>query len=274
MCKLPRVPSAALLATVLSGCVTAVSYRDPAGPRYCGGLPSDPPEAQWHDTLRIVSFNVEHAARIGDAIAALKSVPETARPDLLLLQEMNAEGADSIAEAMGMGWVYYPAVRYKTDTEERDFGNAVLSRWPIEDDKKLLLPNVAVFGRTRRIATVVTIRVGATPVRVYSVHLGTPINMSLRDRAAQMRAVLDDAARHPHVIVGGDLNSHGLAELGARRGYAWPTEDGPNTVTFGRWDHILLKGLEPSGRPGDTGTVEDNHDASDHLPVWTTAVLR
>lgn len=41
--------------------------------------------------------------------------------------------------ALGMSWVYYPAIfRHRSD---KDFGNAVLSRWPIIADKKIVLPH-------------------------------------------------------------------------------------------------------------------------------------
>ncbi|HSM59924.1 MAG TPA: endonuclease/exonuclease/phosphatase family protein [Longimicrobiales bacterium] len=268
---LRRAAAIVIVLPALGSCRWAQNYTDPAGPRFAGALPGPPPSAEWGGTLRVVSFNVERGVQVDSALAVLRTDPGVAEADVVLLQEMEETGTRRIAEALGMAFVYYPAVRY--DGDGRHFGNAVLSRWPIVDDEKLLLPHRSVFGRTQRIATAATIRVGRTPVRVYSVHLGTPANMALRDRADQLRTVLQDAARHPHVILGGDLNSGGLGDMARRRGYAWPTEDGPRTLVFGRWDHVLFKGLTPPEEDA-AGTVMNNRGASDHKPVWALGTLR
>lgn len=262
-----------LTAALLNGCQTGRIYPDPAGPRYTGGgtAMAVPPSSGSPDTVLVGTFNVKFAVAVDSAVAVLRGDPHLSRADIILLQEMDEAATRRIASALGMAWVYYPAIR-RTSTG-RDFGNAVLSRWPIVDDRKLILPHRAIFGWTQRIATRATVRVGATDVHVYSVHLATPVNLALRDRRDQMRAVLRDASSRLHVIIGGDLNSHDLGEMAARRGYAWPTDHGPRTVTFGRWDHIFFKGLVPPAR-GAAGTVEDNREASDHKPVWAKGVLR
>lgn len=260
---------AVVLATV--GCRTGVNYLEPTAPRYGDGLAGPVPESAWPDTLLVVTYNVQESREVGRALDVLHSESELAAPDIVLLQEMDARGTERVARALGMAWVYYPAVR-RTGTG-RDFGNAVLSRWPIVDDAKLILPKIATWGRMQRTATVVTVDVGGVPVRVYSVHLGTPLSLSLQDRRAQLRAVLDDASVHPRVILGGDLNSGDLGDMAVRRGFVWPTEEGPRTTTFGRFDHVLFRGL---GAPesGATGTILDGRGASDHRPVWARGFLR
>lgn len=259
---------AALLACV--GCFTGTNYSDPAGPRFAGPVPAPATALGWRDTLKVTSFNVENSQEVDSALAVLTSEAELADVDVLLLQEMDEAGARRVAEALGMGFVYYPAIVRRATG--RDFGNAVLSRWPMVSDEKLVLPHVAIFGRTQRIATVVTIRVGRTPIRIYSVHLATTVNMAWRDRSDQMRAVLEDAAPYPHVIVGGDLNSSGLGALAAERGFAWPTREGPRTTVTGRLDHIMFKGLVPPDS-ASSGTIRDNRNASDHLPIWARGVV-
>lgn len=262
---------AAVLAVLVPlGCATARNYPDPAGPRYAGPLTEPPPPAEGPDTLLFVSFNVEYGKEPDSALAVLASTPELRGADVILLQEMDAPGTERIAEALGMAWVYYPAVERRSSG--RDFGNAVLSRWPIVEDEKLVLPWLGVLNRSQRIATAVTVRVGRTPVRVYSVHLATPVNLAWQYRRDQWRAVLDDARRHPYAVLGGDLNSGSLGELAADLGFAWPTRDGPRTLLFGRWDHLFFRGLTAPDR-GGAGTVLDNRGASDHLPVWAKAVL-
>ena len=253
-----------------AGCNTGVLYPDPLGPRFSAPLPAAPPPSMWRDTILVVSFNVENSQEVDSAIAVLTSEPAVRTADIVLLQEVDEHAARIVSATLGMGFVYYPAILRKATG--RNFGNAVLSRWPLVDDRKLILPHLAVFGRTQRIATAVTVRVGSTPIRVYSVHLATPPNLALRERGDQMRAILRDAAPYPHVVIGGDLNSRGLGRLASEQGFAWPTRDGPRTVLFGRWDHIFFKGLVPPDS-GASGTVLDNRGASDHLPVWARGVV-
>ena len=259
------------LTLALGACKTGLNYNEPAGPRYAEPVPVPETPIGWRDTLRVVSFNVAWGRAVDSALVVFAEEPALADADLVLLQEMDEAGIQRVAEALGLGFVYYPAIL--SSRSGRDFGNAVLSRWPIVHDEKLLLPHHSVFGGTQRIATVATVMVGRIPVRVYSVHLATPVNQALPERMEQMRTVLRDAARHPHVIVGGDLNSGRMPHMAVERGYAWPTRDGPRTVIWGRWDHILFKGLTLPDSAA-SGTVMDNRGASDHRPVWAVGIIR
>ena len=98
------------------------------------------------------------------------------------------------------------------------------------------------------------------------------INATPAAQRAQLAVVLADADHYPQVILGGDMNSHGVVRVAHERGYEWPTERGPKTTRLGRWDHILLKGLRSAG-PSAAGTVLDVRGASDHRPVWAVAAL-
>ncbi len=261
-----------LAAALLAGCRTGLSYVDPAGPRYKGG-PSAARvgERASADTLRLVSFNIAFAEQVDSAIALLTSDPALRGADVIMLQEMDAPATKRVAAALGMWYVYYPAIFHLR--ARRDFGNAVLSRWPLVHDAKIILPHVSRYARTHRTATAATIRVGASLVRVYSTHLGTVADVGSAGRRAQLRAILADAAPHARVVIGGDLNNSTVGHVAREMGYAWPTEQGPRTTRMGRWDHIFLKGLR-SPESGGAGTVLDVRHASDHRPVWTLAILR
>ncbi|MGD2069919.1 MAG: endonuclease/exonuclease/phosphatase family protein [Gemmatimonadota bacterium] len=263
--RVRKVPAA--LALLLAGCGWVHNYPDTEGPRYAGGAPSATPSA-GPDTLTIVTFNIEQSDHIDRALDVLRGEPVLREVDVVLLQEMDATGTARVARALGMEWVYYPG----SVEDQRDFGNAVLSRWPIADDAKLVLPHLSVFGERQRTATVATLQVGDARVRVYSVHLSTPINQAEPERRDQLEAVLRDARGWRHVVIGGDLNAGNLGDMATRRGFLWPTEEGPRTVFWGRWDHIFLKGLVLPAQ-GAAGTVLDNRDASDHKPVWVRAIL-
>jgi endonuclease/exonuclease/phosphatase family metal-dependent hydrolase len=267
-----RLYAAAVLSLcLLAGCRTGQNYPGTVGPRYAGGPPAASAQRPRGDTLRFVTFNIAFARRVDGAIELLSTEPALRGADVLLLQEMDAGGTRRIAEALGMGYVYYPAIsHHRTD---RDFGNAVLSRWPIVEDAKIVLPHRSRYAGTQRTATAATLLVGDRRVRVYSVHLGTVADVGPGARREQLRAVLADAAGHPRVVIGGDMNDAAVARVARDAGYGWPTERGPRTMRLGRVDHLLLRGLA-SPDTAAAGTVTDARGVSDHRPVWAVGLLR
>ena len=258
---------------LLSGCASALNYPSAAGPRYAEAVvpASSPPMADAPpNAIRLVTFNIQFARQIDSAIALLQSSGPLARADVIALQEMDAPGTRRIATALGMSYIYYPSTVHPTT--KRDFGDAILSRWPILEDKKIILPHLGRFGRVERIATAATIRIEGRPVRVYSVHLGTWVEEGPGARRDQVRVILADAANFSQVIVAGDMNNHGIGKAFRAAGYAWPTEHNPHTDHFWNWDHVFLRGLSLCDS-ASTGVVRDNHHASDHRPVWALVAL-
>lgn len=255
----------------VAACRGPINYTA-AGPRYVGPLAPlrEARGAAPPDTIRVVTFNIKLARRVDSAIAVLAATPVLRAADVVALQEMDLPGTRRLAEALGMAYVYYPAVVHHSTG--RDFGNAILSRWPLSEDRKVILPHRGQFRGQQRIAVGATVLVGGTPVRVYSVHLETPVEAGPRRKHAQAEAVLADAAAYPRVIIAGDLNGRGIGRLFAARGYAWPTRDEPATVHRWSWDHVFLRGLAPPARDA-SGVVRENRRASDHRPVWAVAVL-
>lgn len=264
------------------GCRPVLNYPSALGPRYAGVPATHPhlrtvspadskPESR---ALRVVTYNVRFGKHINRAINVLTTREPLPGADIVVLQEMDAEGTQRIAEALGMSWVYYPAVVHPKAARQ-DFGNAVLSRWPIIADEKLLLPHVAGMRSAQRIATVATILVDTTPVRVYSAHFGTPTEIRPSQRRDQATTILANAAGYSLVIVAGDMNSHGIGKEFVAGGYQWPTEHNGFTSAFFNWDHIFLKGFGPPlpGGAKVTGIVRDTLGTSDHDPVWAVARL-
>jgi endonuclease/exonuclease/phosphatase family metal-dependent hydrolase len=261
-----------MLVAGLLGCPTGRNYDDPDGPRYAGGRAvATGPGYKNATTLRVVSFNIEYALRVDSAIAVLAGDPALRNADVILLQEMDEKATRRVADTLGMSYVYYPSVfRFKT---RRDLGNAILTRWPIVEDRKIVLPHLSRIVHSQRAATAATIRVGEALVRVYSLHLGTMAGLAPAARRDQLQAILTDARRYHRVVIGGDLNDPGIGRIALDMGYTWPTQRGPSTTRVGRLDHILLKGFE-SPDSAAAGTVLDNRGASDHLPVWAVGILR
>jgi endonuclease/exonuclease/phosphatase family metal-dependent hydrolase len=212
-----------------------------------------------------VTFNVEYALRPDRALAALREQPQLRGADVVSLQEMDLPGTMTIANGLGAGYAYCPASIHPE--YRRDVGNAIVSRWPITAVAKIPLPHLSRFVGQARVAIRATIEVAGRPLRVYSLHLGSPLGASPGQRRDQIDVVLRDAEQSPDpVIIAGDLNSHGLGQRVAAQGYAWPTRDvGPTTHGYS-FDHVFVKGL--GIREARAAVASDVRDASDHRPVW------
>jgi endonuclease/exonuclease/phosphatase family metal-dependent hydrolase len=259
-----RALAAALVAGLLA-CASASNYLDPGGPRYEGTHAATRDAAAPPAAIRVVTFNIEYALRVDRAIAALQRHDQLRGADLLLLQEMDAEGTEAIAQALGLNYVYFPACRHpKTN---RDLGNAVLSPWPIEASWKLPLPHKSRIVGQARAAVGVRVSIGGRALRVYSVHLGSPFGASGGQRRAQAEVVLADARDSADpVVIGGDFNSKGLGKLFRSAGYLWPTEHAGSSTRIFSFDHVFVRGLGTTS--GTAGVVREADDASDHRPVW------
>lgn len=256
-----------IAAALLTGCATALNYTDPAGPRFGAGAATVAHDA---DTLKIVVFNVAYARHVDRAVALVRKDHALRHPDIVLLQEMDEAGAHAFADSLGFGYVYFPSTLHPATN--RDFGNAVLSRYPIENERKIILPFLARWRHTQRAAVGATIVVGGRRVRVYSVHFATFIGNGPSSRRAQLEAVLADADSFPVVVIGGDFNSATVPEMALGRGFSWPTRHLGRTEWLWSMDHILLKGLALA-QGLSSGLVREDFGASDHTPVWARIVV-
>lgn len=223
------------------------------------------------DTLRIVSFNIEYARETRRAAQILSTVATLRDADVVLLQEMTAPATKFLADSLHMRYVYYPAIYNRI--MRRDIGNAILSRWPITDDAKIILPSRSRYARTQRIATAATIRFRDKNVRVYSTHFGTPADLGWKGRVAQLRRIIEDASSYPLVVIGGDMNNKDIGRIAREAGYLWPTDTIPKSNGFGRLDHFFVRGLMMPGRVG-VGTHKVPRTVSDHSPIWIRLSVR
>jgi endonuclease/exonuclease/phosphatase family metal-dependent hydrolase len=214
-----------------------------------------------------VTFNIRFAREIKRAEELFQRNEQLRDATVIALQEMDEAGTEELARALGYDYVYYPSALHPRTGH--DFGNAVLSRAPIESDHKLILPHPTGLNRMLRAAVAADLRLPEGPLRVYSVHLGTPAEVTPQARVDQALAIAEDARNFEGpVIVAGDFNNRDLvSRVFENAGFVWVTRDLGRTLRFFRWDHVFARGLAapiPSGR----GVVTDNNGASDHLPVW------
>ena len=251
----------------LSACATAQNYPDATGPRYHGEFVGQPQAP----TIKVVTLNLKYGRQVATAIQLLREVFALRDADVIALQEVDDAAVSAIARALSLNYVYYPgAVHPRTG---RDFGNALLTRWPIEADAKLLLPHPGRFRKMRRIAVAATLRVRDVPLRCYSVHLETPWAVSAAERRDQAAVVVADAAGFERVLVAGDFNNQSIvARAFQDAGFRWITQGEGHTISHFTWDHVFTRGLRLRDI-GSAGVVTESRRVSDHKPVWAELVL-
>ncbi len=256
----------------LPACEPAHNYTDPAGPRYAGpGVAPALVEDQDDHLLRIVTFNIRYARQVDKAIGVFQADRHLQNADIVALQEMDAPGVERMAQALGLSYVYYPAAVHRTG--KKDFGNALLVRGVIEEDRKVVLPHTSRIRRMQRVAVAATIRLpGGLRLRVYTVHLEAPGDLWPSQRDDQVKAILDHASGFlGPVVMAGDFNNRDrVGQLFEDAGYVWVSEKLERTISLFGWDHVFARGL-PAG-PWRSG-VGSHGGASDHHPVWAELTL-
>jgi endonuclease/exonuclease/phosphatase family metal-dependent hydrolase len=262
-----------LFAVSSTTCRNARNYLSPDSPRFTGSY-ADHPDI-FNDTLKVVTFNIKFAREVNQAIETLRDSTALSGADIILLQEMDETGTEKIAKSLHYDYIYYPATVHPQTG--RDFGNAILSRWPIQDVRKIILPYEFFLNKTRRIAVAATLKIDDLSLRVYSVHTATVV-LSEEKRLAQADSILRSISRSlPYIIVGGDFNTmfeknvkdldrifQANGFIRASRGAGATIEAGPVEFTM---DHIYTKGFVVLS----TGVVET--DASDHLAEWVIIAI-
>jgi endonuclease/exonuclease/phosphatase family metal-dependent hydrolase len=246
-----------------AACATARNYPDPTGPRFAGQFAGEARPA----AIRVVSFNVKYGRNVTGAAALFRGDVRLKDADVIALQEMDETGVECLARTLGLNYVYYPAAVHPAD--HRNFGNAILSPWPIEDDVKIPLPHRGRFRKMQRIAVAATVRIhGDLPVRVFSVHLETPASAGPGAKRDQARTIVKQAEGYPRVLVAGDFNGRGFIDkIFTPVGFRWLTRDIGRTISRFSWDHLLVRGLRPLGC-ASVGSAPNALKASDHIPVW------
>ena len=229
------------------------------------------------ETLTVLTYNIWFAENIDQAISEIKEIRSQKELDILLLQEMDETSTEQIARELQLNYVYFPAAI--EPTYDKNFGNAILSRWPIVHSQKLILPHTSLSNRMNRIATRATLSIHGADILVYSTHTESIFSLP-RFRKDQYTAVLDDIRpEDKFVIVGGDFNTFTEAAIEAieeayrQAGFIRASEEsGYTIVKYGMElspDHIFAKGFVLE----EVGKLE-GATASDHFPIWVILRLK
>ena len=229
--------------------------------------------------LTVMVYNIRHAEGVDGAIdlERIAGVIREARPDIVALNEVDrlttrtgrVDQAAELARMLGMNAAFGANLLYQGG----EYGNAILSRFPIVAATNLALPS----GNEQRGLLHATLDVGGEQLHVLATHLG----LSDDERVRQLQSIawyvggLDDP-----VILAGDFNMEFGVEsaLGPRLRDTWRlrNEEGrtrlprtgltfPSTRPTRRIDFILIS--EGIGLRGDDPVRTIPSPASDHLPV-------
>lgn len=164
-------------------------------------------------SLRVMTWNLWwHFGPFEQRQRAIVEVIRSAAPDIICLQEVwsdeHADQAVDLGEALGMDHVRTDPVFY----DGQSFGNAILSRWPIERTESSALPNaVGDPGHRRIVAGVADTDWGPWPIA--STHFDHRFDASATRQQQAIRLLelgrgwRGDPTTDLPLIVGADINA-------------------------------------------------------------------
>nr|AQQ74656.1 hypothetical protein [uncultured bacterium] len=256
------------------------NFYPPDGPFYHGEVKGSPRAPDR--PLRVVSYNVNFAKDMKNLLTDFSKVPTLAGADVVLLQEVeghpgaNDSAARVFAKLLGMSYVFAPAEVFTK--HKADYGNAILSRFPITRWRKIVLPLSNFEDCNQRIALQATIDVDGRELELFSVHLSTLFKDSAGkepSRARQLAPVMEAVDQVPAgrpILITGDLNTVNpfgwWAVRKLTRAHGLKDAHLQDVQTFRippfHLDHMFSRGL-CTVKAG----VEKDAEGSDHYPIWS-----
>lgn len=274
-----RILTAAALLLVVAACNKDENYNDKYGDRAV-----IPPKGQ---SLRVMTYNIYGARATSPANAAdLDAIAEVIRrqnPDFVTLNEVdvftNRTGKDvhqarDLAEKLGMEWHFSKAI----DRDGGEYGDAVLSKYPILEKRSYRLPCAAEQPGEDRSLCVIRVQIDGKDLYVASTHLDHLSGDASRlVQATEIRRIRDTELEG-YLILCGDLNAipssnviatmtSFLTNTGPIDQYTFPSDDPSRKIDYIMYapiEHFGVQNCQVVSR-GDqqVGGV----DASDHRPV-------
>lgn len=246
------------------------------------------PCSSWADegatdliTLRVLCYNIQHGRGMDQKIdlERIARVIKDAKPDLVALQEVDRNTSRSgqvdqtatLGKLTGMNSHFGKAIPFQGG----EYGQAVLSRFPISEPKVHRLPGKP--DQEQRIVLEVTATVADQPLRFLSTHFQHDDGPTRERQAATVNQLFGNDT--VPTILAGDLNAVPNSEPLKIIGSVWqhaiekePAPSHPSTNPRKRIDYILWR---PMGvfRVKEVKVIPEEM-ASDHRPVlavfeWT-----
>ncbi len=177
--------------------------------------------------MKLVTYNIQYGIGRDGKFDLERIAGSLEGGDIIALQEVTRNlphngGVDLVAGLASLlpdyFYIFGPAMDVdfgardengKPANQRLQFGNMVLSRWPIVASRNLLLPRTRRFNRLnlQRSALEALITTPSGPIRVYSVHLD---HLNLEERATQIRYLKERV--YAYAMEGGAAS--GVSEFG------------------------------------------------------------
>ncbi|HOB73930.1 MAG TPA: endonuclease/exonuclease/phosphatase family protein [Phycisphaerae bacterium] len=235
--------------------------------------------------LRVLSYNIHHAEGLDKQLdlERIARIINESGADLVALQEVdrnvkrsgNVDQPARLAELTGMTSIFEKNI----DLQGGEYGNAILSRLPVESYRHHFLPRRG--NNEQRGLLQARVRTAAGPLIFMATHLDHQADDAERmDSVAMIRVLAGEHAGQP-LILAGDLNTApDTRVLGELRSFLFDTcpPDLQNAFTFSadrpreRIDYILYN-RDPRLRVTDY-RILDEPVASDHRPVLATFLIQ
>ena len=274
-----RILTAAALLLVVAACNKDENYNDKYGDRAV-----IPPKGQ---SLRVMTYNIYGARATSPANAAdLDAIAEVIRrqnPDFVTLNEVdvftNRTGKDvhqarDLAEKLGMEWHFSKAI----DRDGGEYGDAVLSKYPILETRSYRLPCAAEQPGEDRALCVIRVQIDGKDLYVASTHLDHLSGDASRlVQAAEIRRIRDTELEGD-LILCGDLNAipssnviatmtSFLTNTGPIDQYTFPSDDPSRKIDYIMYAPIEHFGVQNCQVVSCGDQQVGGVDASDHRPV-------
>ncbi|PQO36483.1 endonuclease/exonuclease/phosphatase family protein [Blastopirellula marina] len=235
--------------------------------------------------LRVLSYNIHHGEGMDHKIdlPRLAGVIKSVSPDLVLLQEVDRNvkrsgEVDQIAELAKLTGMQF-AFGGNLSLGDGKYGNAILSRFPLEDVENHLLPNGEGGEQRGVLSAVVKLpeSLGGVECRVLAAHLDHRPGDA--DRLASVDAIAKWLGEEDRLaILGGDFNATPESEVLKKFREWWTpagTQETPTIPVAKPTRQIDFVGY----RYGETikvgeAVVLDEPVASDHRPILATFFLQ
>jgi endonuclease/exonuclease/phosphatase family metal-dependent hydrolase len=183
-------------------------------------------DVETPSVLRVAAFNAERGTHFEPIVELFRDVGA----DVLLLSEVdwgmarsgNRHVARDFADALALNYAFGVEFVELTKGDEREaqvegdntqslHGNAILSRWPLQNARTIRLPRKYEWNEGHqarlggRMALVAEVRTAAGPLTLASTHLEN--RTTPEGRQAQMQAVLEALGTAAAAVIAGDLNT-------------------------------------------------------------------
>jgi endonuclease/exonuclease/phosphatase family metal-dependent hydrolase len=233
--------------------------------------------------VRVLSYNIHHAEGVDKVldVERIARVISSAQPDLVALQEVDrrAKRSKSVDQPAELSRLTGLQVAFGSNIplEGGDYGNAVLSRWPIVRSENHRLPNVDA-GEQRGVLEVHLEAPGTrTPVVLWATHFDHRSNDAERRASAQSIEARLLQQRDVAALLVGDLNDVPTSSTLTLLSMMWTRTNNdvlptiPVAKPARQIDYVLFRPVE-RWRVVET-RVLDEAVASDHRPLLAVLEL-